>query len=135
METNALIYLVYLKFLIYGIFLLTIFFLVFIYYTLLLLLLSQVFKFAKKLKESSEIAQTSNIVRNRKNFLILLKLLTITGLTWIPIMFLANYIKIDVHIMMVFYPATLLTGFYLAIAFVFTRKNYQLLKKKFLRHK
>ena len=93
------------------------------------------FQIRKKLKESSEIAQTSNIVRNRKNFLILLKLLTITGLTWIPIMFLANYIKIDVHIMMVFYPATLLTGFYLAIAFVFTRKNYQLLKKKFLRHK
>ena len=89
----------------------------------------------KKLKASKNIAQTSKVVKGRKNFVILLKLLTTTGLTWVPFMFLANYIEFDYYATLVLYPLTLLTGVYIAIAFVFTRKNYQLLIKKFLAKK
>jgi hypothetical protein len=89
------------------------------------------YQIRRKLKASRNIAETSKVVRNRKNFVILLKLITTTALTCIPLMLLVDHINMDYYVIIVLYPATLLTGVYMAIAFVFTRKNYQMLMKKF----
>ena len=82
-----------------------------------------------KLKASKNIAQKSNIVRKRRSFVLLLKLSTTTAISWTPLFF-ANtdynhYIQVATRTVMY------LSGVYVGFAFVFTRKNYQMLKKKY----
>ncbi|CAB3985897.1 adhesion G- coupled receptor G2-like [Paramuricea clavata] len=79
---------------------------------------------------SSSIAEKSNIVKNRNSFVINLKLFTITSLTyWLPLT-IGAFID-NVHVQAALTALAFLTGFYIGLAFVFTRKNYKLLKKKY----
>ncbi|CAB3993515.1 Hypothetical predicted protein [Paramuricea clavata] len=88
------------------------------------------YRIRQKLKASRNIAQKSNVVKRRK-FVILLKLSTTTALSyWFPL-FISRIVDFDFDIKIVLYTVTLLTGAYIGIAFVFTRRNYQLLKKKY----
>ena len=88
------------------------------------------YRIRQKLKASRNIAQKSNIVKRRK-FVILLKLSTTTALSyWFPL-FISRIVDFDFDIKIALYTVTLLTGAYIGIAFVFTRRNYQLLKKKY----
>jgi hypothetical protein len=87
------------------------------------------YRIRQKLKASRNIAQKSNVVKRRK-FVILLKLSTTTALSyWFPL-FISRIVDFDFDIKIALYTVTLLTGAYIGIAFVFTRRNYQLLKKK-----
>ncbi|CAB4031068.1 Hypothetical predicted protein [Paramuricea clavata] len=89
------------------------------------------YRIRQKLKASRNIAQKSNVVKRRK-FVILLKLSTTTALSyWFPL-FISRIVDFDFDIKIALYTVTLLTGAYIGIAFVFTRRNYQLLKKIFL---
>ncbi|CAB4007777.1 Hypothetical predicted protein [Paramuricea clavata] len=88
------------------------------------------YRIRQKLKASRNIAQKSNIVKRHK-FVILLKLSTTTALSyWFPL-FISRIVDFDIDIKIALYTVTLLTGAYIGIAFVFTRRNYQLLKKKY----
>jgi hypothetical protein len=87
------------------------------------------YRIRQKLKASSSIAQKSNIVKTRNSFVLLLKLSTTTAISLSPLLF-AN-INIDLRIKMAFIIVAHLSGVYIGIAFVFTRKNYRLLKKKY----
>ena len=87
------------------------------------------YRIRQKLKASSSIAQKSNIVKKRNSFVLLLKLSTTTAISLSPLFF-AN-MHIDLRIKVVFFTVASLTGVYIGIAFVFTRKNYRLLKKKY----
>jgi hypothetical protein len=88
------------------------------------------YRIRQKLKASRNIAQKSNIVKRRK-FVIFLKLSTTTALSyWFPL-FISRIVDFDFDIKIALYTVTLLTGAYIGIAFVFTRRNYQLLKKKY----
>ena len=88
------------------------------------------YRIRQKLKASMNIAQKSNIVKRRK-FVILPKLSTTTALSyWFPL-FISRIVDFDFDIKIALYTVTLLTGAYIGIAFVFTRRNYQLLKKKY----
>ncbi|CAB4018736.1 Hypothetical predicted protein, partial [Paramuricea clavata] len=88
------------------------------------------YRIRQKLKASRNIAQKSNIVKRHK-FVILLKLSTTTALTyWFPL-FISRIVDFDFDIKIALYTVTLLTGAYIGIAFVFTQRNYQLLKKKY----
>ena len=88
------------------------------------------YRIRQKLKASRNIAQKSNIVKRRK-FVILLKLSTTTALSyWFPL-FISRIVDFDFDMKIALYTVTLLTGAYIGIAFVFTRRNYQLLKKKY----
>jgi hypothetical protein len=88
------------------------------------------YRIRQKLKASRNIAQKSNIVKRRK-FVILLKLSTTTALSyWFPL-FISRIVDFDFEIKIALYTVTLLTGAYIGIAFVFTQRNYQLLKKKY----
>ena len=87
------------------------------------------YRIHQKLKASSSIAQKSNIVQKRKSFVLLLKLSTTTAISWIPLFFGKTVSNFNVKV--VLWTVMLLTGVYVSIAFVFTRKNYQLLKKKY----
>ena len=88
------------------------------------------YRLRQKLKASSGIAQKSNIAKNHK-FVILLKLSTTTALTyWFPL-FISEINDFNFVIKLTLYTVTLLTGAYIGIAFVFTRRNYRLLKKKY----
>ena len=88
------------------------------------------YRIRKKLKASSTIAQKSNIAKNHK-FVILFKLSTTTALSyWFPL-FLSEVMDFNFDIKIALYTVTLLTGAYIGIAFVFTRRNYKLLKKKY----
>ncbi|CAB4020878.1 Hypothetical predicted protein [Paramuricea clavata] len=88
------------------------------------------YRIRQKLKASGNIAQKSNIVKRRK-FVILLKLSTTTALSyWFPL-FISRIVDFDFDIKIALYTVTLLTGAYIGIAFVFTQRNYQLLKKKY----
>ena len=82
-----------------------------------------------KLKAGKRIGQKSNVVKHRK-FVQLLTLSTTTALSyWFPL-FLSEMIDFDFDVKIALYTVTLLTGAYIGIAFGFTRRNYQLLKKK-----
>ena len=102
---------------------------------LVLLYIIEMFSFSayrlrKKLRASSSIAQKSNIVKNRNSFVLNLKLFAITSITyWLPIMIYV--FNNNVHIQTALIAVMFLTGFYIGVAFVFTRKNYKLLKKKY----
>ena len=103
---------------------------------LLLLYIIEMFSFSayrlrQKLKASSSIAHwKSNIVKNRNSFVLNLKLFAITSITyWLPIMIYV--FNNNVHIQTALIAVMFLTGFYIGVAFVFTRKNYKLLKKKY----
>jgi hypothetical protein len=86
------------------------------------------YRIRQKLKASRNIAQKSNVVKRRK-FVILLKLSATTALSyWFPL-FISRIVDFDFDIKIALYTVTLLTGAYIGIAFVFTRRNYQLLKK------
>ena len=90
------------------------------------------YRIRQKLKASRNIAQKSNIVRRRK-FVILLKLSATTAFAlsyWFPL-FISRIVDFDFEIKIALYTVALLTGAYIGIAFVFTRRNYQLLKKKY----
>ena len=88
------------------------------------------YRIRQKLKASRNIAQKLNIVKRRK-FVILLKLSTTTALSyWFPL-FISRIVDFDFDIKIALYTVTLLTGAYIGIAFVFTRRNYQLLNKKY----
>ena len=88
------------------------------------------YKIRQKLKAGQSIAQKSNVVKRRK-FILLLKLSTTTALSyWFPL-FLSEMIDFNFDVKIAFYTVTLLTGAYIGIAFGFTRRNYQLLKKKY----
>jgi hypothetical protein len=88
------------------------------------------YRIRQKLKASRDIAQKSNIVKRRK-FVIFLKLSTTTALSyWFPL-FISRIVDFDFDIKISLYTVTLLTGAYIGIAFVFTRRNYHLLKKKY----
>ena len=87
------------------------------------------YRIRKKLKASSNIAQKSNIVRKRKSFVILLKLSTTTAISWIPLFVINRSFNLNLNIAIL--TIVWLSGVYVGIAFVFTRKNYQLLKKKY----
>ena len=88
------------------------------------------YRIRQKLKASRNIAQKSNVVKRRK-FVILLKLSTTTALSyWFPL-FISRVVDFDFDIKIALYTVTLLTGAYIGIAFVFTQRNYELLKKKY----
>lgn len=87
----------------------------------------------KKLKASNTIAQKSNLLKTRKSFVLLLKLSTTTAVFWsIPFIVIQHVLyKFDNAISVALLCVMLLNGVYVAVAFVFTRKNYQLFKKKY----
>ena len=88
------------------------------------------YRIRQKLKASSSFAQKSNIAKNHK-FVILLKLSTTTALSyWFPL-FISEIVDFNFDIKIALFTVTLLTGAYIGIAFVFTRRNYTLLKKKY----
>ena len=88
------------------------------------------YRIRQKLKASSNIAEKSNIAKNHK-FVILLKLSTTTALShWLPL-FISEMMDFNFDIKIALYTVTLLTGAYIGIAFVFTRRNYRLLKTKY----
>jgi hypothetical protein len=90
------------------------------------------YRIRQKLKASRNIAQKSNIVKRRK-FVILLKVSATTAFAlsyWFPL-FISRIVDFDFEIKIALYTVALLTGAYIGIAFVFTRRNYQLLKKKY----
>ena len=85
----------------------------------------------KKLRASNSIVQRSNIVKNRKSFILFFKLSTTTAISWIPLVFEDFVFNSDLMIALL--TVAWLTGVYVGIAFVFTRKNYQLIRKKYFR--
>jgi hypothetical protein len=87
------------------------------------------YRIRQKLKASSSIAQKSNIVKTHNSFVLLLKLSTTTAISFFPLLF--QNMHFDYDIRMALYTVALLSGVYIGIAFVFTRKNYRLLKKKY----
>ena len=89
------------------------------------------YRIRQKLKASSSIAQKSNIVKKRNSFVLLLKLSTTTAISLLPLMFSKFIVKLDIYIQKTFGIVAFLSGVYIGIAFVFTRKNYRLLKKKY----
>ena len=89
------------------------------------------YQIRQKLKASSSIAQKSNIVKKRNSFVLLLKLSTTTAISVLPLLFENLIVKLDGNIQTTLYTVVYLTGVYIGIAFVFTRKNYRLLKKKY----
>ncbi|XP_028395154.1 uncharacterized protein LOC114519253 [Dendronephthya gigantea] len=83
----------------------------------------------KKLRASENIVQKSNIVKKRRSFVLLFKLSTTTAISWIPLVFEDLVFNSDLMISLL--TVAWLSGVYVGIAFVFTGKNYQLLRKKF----
>ncbi len=89
------------------------------------------YQIRKKLKASSSIAQKSNIVKNRNNFVMLLKLSTATAVSVFPVIFENYLLSQNPYFVTTLLTVALLSGFYIGIAFVFTKKIYKLLKKKY----
>ncbi|XP_028395155.1 uncharacterized protein LOC114519254 [Dendronephthya gigantea] len=87
------------------------------------------YRIRKKLRASNSIVQRSNIVKNRRSFFLLFKLSTTTAISWIPLVF--EDLVFNSDLMIALLTVAWLTGVYVGIAFVFTRKNYQLLRKKY----
>jgi hypothetical protein len=87
------------------------------------------YRIRQKLKASSSIAQKSNIVKKRNSFVLLLELSTTTAISLSPLLF--ENIHFDYNIKTTLFTVAFLSGVYIGIAFVFTRKNYRLLKKKY----
>ncbi|CAB3993846.1 Hypothetical predicted protein [Paramuricea clavata] len=90
------------------------------------------YRIRQKLKAIRNIAQKSNIVKKRNSFVILLKLSTTTAISFFPVLFMD---KLDGKIILPLFTVASLTGAYIGIAFVFTRKNYMLLKEKYFQAK
>jgi hypothetical protein len=89
------------------------------------------YRIRQKLKASSSIAQKSNIVKKRNSFVLLLKLSTTTAIGLLPALFDSLISISNVYIQITLFTVAHLSGVYIGIAFVFTRKNYRLLKKKY----
>ena len=85
------------------------------------------YRIRQKLKESNSILQKSNIVKSRKSFVLLLKLSSTAFISCTP--FLYEMVQFDFYTRVAVLTITWLSGVYVGIAFVFTKKNYQLLKK------
>ena len=83
----------------------------------------------KRLTESTSILQNCSVMKKRKSFFILLKLSTISGFNWLPVM---SFSVSNPHpnIILALFVLTFLSGVYIAIAFVFTRKNFRLLRNR-----
>ena len=94
------------------------------------------YRIRKMLKESKTIAEKSNIVQQRKSFILLLKLLTTTSIAYFPFIFedlMGN--SIHINIILAIETVAYLSGVYVGIAFVFTKNNYRLLRKKYFSRK
>jgi hypothetical protein len=89
------------------------------------------YRIRQKLKASNSIAQKSNIVKKHNSFVLLLKLSTTSVISLLSLLFLNLIVKLDVNIKTMIDTVAFLSGVYIGIAFVFTRKNYRLLKKKY----
>ena len=89
------------------------------------------YRIRQKLKASSSIAQKSNIVKKRSSFVLLLKLSTTAAISFFPALFQGFTFRLNVYIQTTLLTAVYLTGVYIGIAFVFTKRNYRLLKKKY----
>ena len=87
------------------------------------------YRIHQKLKASSNIVQKSNIIGKRRSFVVLLKLFTTTAISWIHLS--VYYTPCSLNIKVGISTLAWLSGVYVGIAFVFTKKNYQLLKKKY----
>ena len=87
------------------------------------------YRIHQKLKASSNIVQKSNFIRKRRSFVVLLKLSTTTTISLIPLS--VYHIPCSLNIKVGISTLAWLSGVYVGIAFVFTRKNYKLLKKKY----
>ncbi|XP_028395156.1 uncharacterized protein LOC114519255 [Dendronephthya gigantea] len=87
------------------------------------------YRIRKKLRASNSIVQRSNIVKDRRSFVLLFKLSTTTAISWTPLVF--EDLVFNSDLMIALLTVAWLTGVYVGIAFVFTRKNYQLLRKKY----
>ena len=79
------------------------------------------YRIRQKLKASSSIAQKSNIVKKRNSFVLLLKLSTTTAISFFPVLFIEFMENLDVILTIL--TVASLSGVYIGIAFVFTRKN------------
>jgi hypothetical protein len=89
------------------------------------------YRIRQKLKASSSIAQKSNIVKKRNIFVLLLKLSTTAAISFFPLLFQRFMLRLNVYIQITLLTAVYLSGFYIGIAFVFTKRNYRLLKQKY----
>ena len=88
------------------------------------------YQIRQKLKAGQSIVPKSNVVKHRK-FVLLLKLSMTTALSyWFPLL-LSEMTHFNLEVKIALYTVTLLTGAYIGIAFGFTRRNYQLLKRKY----
>ncbi|CAB4000827.1 latrophilin receptor A [Paramuricea clavata] len=89
------------------------------------------YRIRQKLKTSSSIAQRANVVKKRSSFVLLLKLSTTTAISFFPVLFAPLISLLNDNIQTTLFTVVFLSGVYIGIAFVFTRKNYRLLKKKY----
>ena len=109
------------------------FFLLFVY--IIESFCTSVYRLRQKFKASNSIAQASNNARSRNSLIVSLKLFSATAITfWLPVI-IAVATDPNVHVKTALFTLTQLTGFYIGVAFVFTKKNYKLLKKKCFRAK
>ena len=87
------------------------------------------YRIRQKLKASNSITQKSNIVKSRKSFILLLKLCSTAFISCTP--FLYQMVLFDFYTRVAVLTITWLSGVYVGIAFVFTKRNYRLVKKKY----
>ena len=87
------------------------------------------YRIRQKLRASRSIAEKSNIVRKRQSFVLLLKLSTTTAISWILVLF--DNPDYNLSMQIIVRTVMWFSGVYVGIAFVFTKKIYQLLKKKY----
>jgi hypothetical protein len=100
-----------------------------IFFCIIVMFSYTAYRIRQKLKTSSSIAQKSNIVKSRNSFVLLLKLSTTAFISCTPLIY--ENLNFNFRIKMAVVTVTWLSGVYVGIAFVFTRKNYQLLKRIF----
>ena len=86
------------------------------------------YRIRQKLRASRSIAEKSNIVRKRQSFVLLLKLSTTTAISWFPL--LIEKVAFNFSVKVAVLTLMMVSGVYVGTAFVFTKKNYQLFKKK-----
>ena len=88
-------------------------------------------RICNKLKASRSIVQRSNAVRKRHSFVVLLKLSTTTAISWMPFFIENIALNFSSRLKITIWTVMYLSGVYVGFAFAFTRRNYQLLKKKY----
>ena len=89
------------------------------------------YRLRQKLKDGNSIAQASNNATNRNSFIVFVKLFSTTAITfWLPRK-ISQYVEVNDHVKTALTTISFLVGLYIGVAFVFTKKNYKLLKKKY----